>query len=83
MVVYLGQLVAERFNAERVSSAVAEIYHEEMKYKNSLLFLLGTEEVVSEEGAQANDVAGQEAEGDNDEGCKQDWKREQPGGNGC
>ena len=53
------------------------------RWSNKKLFHLGAEEVVGEEGAQANDVAGQEAEGDNDEGCKQDWKREQPGGNGC
>ena len=47
------------------------------------LFRLGTEEVVREEGAEADDVAGQEAKGNDDEGCKQDWKWEQPGGDGC
>lgn len=53
------------------------------RWSNKKLFHLGAEEVVGEEGAEADDVAGKETKGNDDEGCKQDWKWEQPSGNGC
>lgn len=53
------------------------------RWSNKKLFHLGTEEVMSEEGVEADDVAGQEAKDNDDEGCKQNGKWEQPGGDSC